>query len=427
MPTLVVVGAQWGDEGKGKITDFLGQRADCVVRYQGGNNAGHTIVVGGQTFRLHLLPSGVVNPATLCIIGNGVVVDPGVLVDELAELQKRGLPAPNLHISERAHVILPYHKLLDRLEEESRGDGLIGTTGLGIGPAYVDKVARSGIRMVEFVDPALFARRLEQVLPAKNRLLERLYGAPPFTVQHLLAAHEGFARQLAPLVADTSRLLDEVIRSGRRVLFEGAQGTLLDVDHGTYPFVTSSTPTAGGSAVGAGIGPTAIEAVLGVTKAYTTRVGSGPFPTELPDRTGEYIRERGREYGTTTGRPRRCGWFDAVVVRHAVRVNGIRHLAIMLLDVLTGLDPLFICTGYKYRGRVIDQLPTAAEAIEACEPIYQRFDGWREEISGVRTYDALPQAARRYIEAIGESVGAEPAIVSVGPGRENTIVRREVF
>src|SRR5690606_35966349 len=343
MPSVAIVGSQWGDEGKGKITDFLAEEADVVVRYQGGNNAGHTVVAGSDVFKLHLIPSGAIHPGKQCVLGNGVVIDPLVLVDELDRLRVRGVSEFTLHISERAHVIMPYHRVQDELEEAARGGEKIGTTGRGIGPAYVDKVARNGIRMIDLIDPQRFRRRLESVLPLKNRILNGIYGHEGFTVEQIVEAYRKAAEVLRPLVQDTSVLVAEAIQQGKKVLFEGAQGTLLDIDHGTYPFVTSSSPTAGGIGPGVGISPRMIERILGVAKAYTTRVGTGPFPTELHDATGDWIRERGNEYGTTTGRPRRCGWFDAVVVRYAARVNGLTDLALTNVDTLAGLDEVKVC------------------------------------------------------------------------------------
>lgn len=427
MASLVVVGAQWGDEGKGKITDFLAQSADWVVRYQGGNNAGHTVVVDDKTFKLHLLPSGVVHERVKSVIGNGVVVDPLVLVEELERLSDLGVTNPQLFISDRAHVILSYHRLQDELEEEARGAAKIGTTGRGIGPAYVDKVGRTGIRMVDFVDPVRFRRRLEAVLPAKNRLLTKLYDARPFTVDEIVAEYVEAAERLRPMVCDTSYLLDEALKRGERVVFEGAQGTLLDIDHGTYPYVTSSSPTAAGAAVGAGVGPQRIDSVLGIVKAYTTRVGSGPFPTELTDAIGDCIRERGREYGTTTGRPRRVGWFDAVMLRHSARVNGIDHMAVMLLDVLSGLDEIQVCVGYRVGDETLTSFPADLDLLEQVEPVYERFAGWSEEITDCTRFEDLPQAAQDYIAGLERLVGVPVAIVSVGPARAQTIVRTKLL
>ncbi len=426
MPAVVVVGAQWGDEGKGKVTDYLAAQADYVVRYQGGSNAGHTVVADGHTFRLHLLPAGIVHPGTQCVIGNGVVVDPLMLCRELAEVQSHGL-SPRLWISDRAHVVMPYHRVLDRLEEEQRGDGRIGTTGLGIGPTYVDKVGRSGIRMAEFVDPDLFRQRLQAVLPLKNRLLQGVYGHPGFTVEAIVDELAEAARTLKPYVTDTSLLLNEALAAGQKVLLEGANGTLLDIDHGTYPFVTSSNASAGGAAAGAGIGPTRISRVIGVVKAYTTRVGAGPFPTELDNEVGAWIRERGREYGTTTGRPRRCGWFDAVLVRHAVRVSGIDLLAVTLLDVLSGLPKIPVCVGYRYRGQEVSGFPATLEALQGCEPVFEELPGWEEDLGSVRSWEQMPVNARHYVERLAELVGVPLGLVSVGPAREQTILCQELF
>ena len=427
MPSVAIVGSQWGDEGKGKITDFLAEDADVVVRYQGGNNAGHTVVVGDEVFKLHLIPSGAIHSGKQCVLGNGVVVDPKVLVDELTQLHERGVTAFSLYVSERAHVILPYHRVQDELEEKARGDGMLGTTGRGIGPAYVDKVARCGIRMIDFVDPKRFRERLAVVLPQKNRMLGALYGHPGFDVDAIVEEYAPVAERIRPLVTDTSLLVAQAIAEQRNVLFEGAQGTLLDIDHGTYPFVTSSSPTAGGIGPGVGISPRAIERILGVAKAYTTRVGTGPFPTELFDATAERIRERGKEYGTTTGRPRRCGWFDAVVVRYAARVNGLTDLALTGVDTLGGLDEVKVCVAYHYRGQRLEHLPSSLEALWECEPIYESFEGWQEDLSGIDRWEDLPAAARAYVEGIGRLVGVPVSIVSIGRARSATLVREPLF
>lgn len=426
MPSVAVVGSQWGDEGKGKITDFLAADADVVVRYQGGNNAGHTVIVGSEVFKLHLIPSGAIH-GTQCVLGNGVVIDPLVLLEELDRLRERGVTQFSLHVSERAHVIMPYHRAQDLLEEEARGEGKIGTTGRGIGPAYVDKVARAGIRMIDFVDPVRFRERLEAVLPQKNRLLQSLYGHKGFTVDEIVEQYAPAAERIRPMVADTSVLVAEAIEAGKNVLFEGAQGTLLDVDHGTYPFVTSSSPTAGGIAPGVGISPRAVQRILGVAKAYTTRVGTGPFPTELLDETGERIRQRGNEYGTTTGRPRRCGWFDAVVVRYAARVNGLTDLALTSVDTLGGFGEVKVCVGYQHRGRRIDHLPASFDVLEECEPIYETFEGWKADLGQVSRFEELPAATRAYVEGIERLVGVPVSIVSVGRARSATLVRNPLF
>ncbi|MDQ0284945.1 adenylosuccinate synthase [Desulfofundulus luciae] len=427
MSTLVLVGAQWGDEGKGKITDFLAEKADLIVRYQGGNNAGHTVVVAGQQFKLHLVPSGILYPDKLCLIGNGVVVDPEVLLNELDNLAARGISTANLRISPRAHVILPYHRRQDQCEEERKGDRRIGTTCRGIGPAYTDKIARVGIRMAELVDEEEFPGLLERNLENKNQIFREIYHSKEFKLEDILPTYLSYGRRLKPFVADVSVIVNEAIEQGKKVLFEGAQGTLLDVDHGTYPYVTSSHPVAAGACTGAGIGPTRIDRVMGVAKAYVTRVGEGPFPTELKDALGDHIRTRGGEFGTTTGRPRRCGWFDAVVARYAVRINGLDYLAITKLDVLTGLETIRLCTAYRYKGEILTEFPATLKVLAACEPVYEEWPGWQEDISRARRYEDLPASARRYLERITELVGVPIAIIGVGPGREETIITREVF
>jgi len=427
MSTVVLVGAQWGDEGKGKITDFLAEQADLVVRYQGGNNAGHTVVVDGREFKLHLIPSGILYPDKLCLIGNGVVIDPAVLIGELENLAAQGVNTDNLRISPRAHVILPYHQRLDRCEEEKKGERKIGTTCRGIGPTYTDKTSRVGIRMAELVDEEEFPRLLAANLEDKNRLFEHIYRCETFSVDEILPVYREYGRVLGKYVADVSVIVNDAVTRGKRVLFEGAQGTLLDLDHGTYPYVTSSSPVAAGACLGAGIGPTRIDRVIGVAKAYVTRVGEGPFPTELKDDLGEHIRRRGGEFGTTTGRPRRCGWFDAVVLRYAARINGLDYLAVTKLDVLTGLETLRICTGYRYKGEIISEFPPTLKVLSACEPVYEELPGWSEDLSGVRRYTDLPENARRYMERLAELAGVPVAIIGVGPGREQTVVTREVF
>jgi adenylosuccinate synthase len=427
MPSVVVVGAQWGDEGKGKITDFLAERAQVVVRYQGGSNAGHTVVVNGRVFKLHLVPSGAIHSGTLCVIGNGVVVDPVLLVEELESLEQGGIGPVQLAISERAHVILPYHRLLDKLEEEQRAGKRIGTTGRGIGPAYVDKVARSGVRMVDLLTPESFRRRLQEVLPGKNALLGALYCHPGLSIDGILEQCGAAAQRLAPMVTDTSSLLHARLEQGERVLFEGAQGTLLDIDHGTYPFVTSSSATAGGAATGSGVGPHLLGNVLGVVKAYTTRVGEGPFPSELGGRLAEELRTQGAEFGTTTGRPRRVGWFDGVITRYAARVNGLATLAVMKLDVLSGLDELKLCVAYRCDGKHLEQFPSSVEVLQRCEPIYETMPGWQEDISGITTCEELPDNAQAYLRRVSEVSRVPIAIVSVGPGREQTIVRHQLL
>jgi adenylosuccinate synthase len=427
MSAVVVIGTQWGDEGKGKIVDYLAEKADVVVRYQGGNNAGHTVIVGGNEFKLHLLPSGILYQGKTCVIGNGVVIDPAVLITEIENMIAKGVDPSGLRISNRAHVIMPYHRLLDAVEEDYRGDFKIGTTKRGIGPCYMDKNARSGIRMVDLLDEEEFSAKLERNLEAKNHLLKAVYNEEGFDFEAVKAEYLGYAEKLRPYVTDTSAVLHEAIGEGQKVLFEGAQATLLDLDHGTYPYVTSSHPIAGGACIGAGIGPSKISKVIGVVKAYTTRVGEGPFPTELLDATGDEIREQGREYGTTTGRPRRCGWLDACVVRYAGYVSGIDYMAITRLDILDKLKTLKICVGYNYKGQILKEFPASLKVLAEVEPVYEEFEGWETDISSVRSYDELPAKARRYVERLSEVSGIKIGIVSVGPRRDQTIILHEMF
>jgi adenylosuccinate synthase len=427
MSTVVVVGTQWGDEGKGKITDFLAEKAEVVARYQGGNNAGHTIVFGGTRYKLHMIPSGIFYSDKICVLGNGMVVNPEALVRELDYLHEYGVSADNLRISDRAHVIMPYHLRLDLAEEASKGSDKIGTTGKGIGPAYMDKAARVGIRINDLLDKELFKDKLKRNLEEKNRILERLYGQEGFTFEEIYEPYLACAERIRPYVVDTSVVLNDAIDQGKRVLFEGAQGVMLDIDQGTYPFVTSSNPVAGGVCIGSGVGPTKIHQVVGVAKAYTTRVGDGPFPTELFDETGQLIREVGREYGTTTGRPRRVGWFDSVVVRHARRVSGITGLSLNSLDVLTGLNTVKICTAYECEGQIIENYPANLETLAKCKPIYEELPGWKEDITGVRKFHDLPLEAQHYVERVAQLTGIPLAIFSVGPGRDQTIQVRPVY
>lgn len=427
MATVVLVGAQWGDEGKGKVTDFLASQADIVVRFQGGNNAGHTVVVGDEEFKLHLIPSGILHSDKTCIIGNGVVIDPAVLVAEIEGLEQRGVKMARLLISERAHLILPYHRLQDAAEENRKGNGRIGTTGRGIGPAYMDKAARTGIRMVDLLDPATLRRRLEEIVDFKNSLFRRVYGTEGVSAEELYGALQAYAEKFRKHVADTGVVLHQAVSEGKNILFEGAQGTLLDIDHGTYPFVTSSNPTAGAACIGAGVGPRVINTVMGIAKAYTTRVGGGPFPTELEDELGGEIRTRGREFGTTTGRPRRCGWFDAVVARYAVRINGLDFLCITKLDVLTGIPALKICRAYRCGEKEIVHFPADINFLCSCTPVYEELPGWEEDITGARRFEDLPVNARRYIERLSELAGAPVAVIGVGTRREQTIVCRGLF
>jgi len=427
MSATVIVGSQWGDEGKGKITDYLARKADVVVRYQGGNNAGHTVVVDGRQFKLHLIPSGILYASKLCLIGNGVVIDPEVLLRELKGLREQGISTANLKISGGAHIIFPYHQALDAADEDRKGDDKIGTTRRGIGPAYMDKSARSGIRFIDMLDETEFPRLLARNLDEKNNILRKAYGLPGFELAEILDKYQAYAAELRPYLADTSLLVNEAIKAGRKVLFEGAQGTLLDIDFGTYPFVTSSHPIAGGACIGAGVGPTKINNVVGVAKAYTTRVGSGPFLAELNDATGDAIREKGNEYGTTTGRPRRCGWFDAVIVRFAVRLSGLDSLAVTKLDVLTGLPEIKICTGYRLGGEVLTEFPMTLTTLAKCEPVYETMAGWDEDITGVRAYADLPVNARKYLEKIVELTETKISLVSVGHEREQTIILSDNF
>lgn len=427
MSSVIVMGTQWGDEGKGKIVDYLAEKADVVVRYQGGNNAGHTVVVKGNEFKLHLLPSGILYQGKTCVIGNGVVIDPQVLLKEIQSMQEKGIDTSGLKISNRAHIIMPYHRLLDELEEDYRGDRKIGTTKRGIGPCYMDKNARTGIRMVDLLDETEFSEKLEFNLEAKNHLLEAVYGAKGFDFAAVKAEYLAYAETLRPYVSDTATVLNGAIAKGARVLFEGAQATQLDMDHGTYPYVTSSHPIAGGACIGAGVGPTRINTVVGVVKAYTTRVGEGPFPTELTDATGDFIRNEGHEFGTTTGRPRRCGWLDAAVVRYAGMVSGIDYMAITRLDILDKLPTLKICTGYKYQGRLLEEFPASLKVLAKVEPVYEKLPGWLQPTSGIRKYEELPDNARRYLEVLSQASGLKVGIVSVGPGREQTIILKEMF
>jgi len=422
MPGLAVVGAQWGDEGKGKIVDYLAAQAHVVVRYAGGNNAGHTVVVGGQTVKLHLIPSGILYPDATCIIANGTVIDPEVLVQELDALQAQGFRTARLCISDRAHLIMPYHRDQDRLGEEARGEYRLGTTGRGVGPAYADKVAREGIRCADLLDESWLKERLQAVVPRKSRMLQRLYDHPGYSVEDVLAYCRRFAPRILPLLADTGALVHEALAAGRRVLFEGAQGTLLDVDHGTYPYVTASSPAAGGVSPGVGVGPGAVTSVLGVAKAYTTRVGMGPFPTEATDATGDWLRERGGEYGTTTGRARRCGWLDAVQLCYAVRVNGITQLALTKLDVLSGLETVRIAVGYAVDGEPLAGLPAHLRQLSRVQPIYEELPGWQEPIDGAKDWADLPPAAQAFIRRIEELTQVPVVCVSVGPGREQTLI-----
>ena len=423
MANLVVIGSQWGDEGKGKIVDILAHDADVIVRFQGGSNAGHTVVTKKGTFVFHLIPSGILSKGKQCILGNGVVIDPGALIGELDLLQTQGIKAgKNFLISHRAHLIMPYHKAIDKAAEQAKGARRIGTTGKGIGPAYVDKMARVGIRVGDLLNPAIFRRKVEENLVEINSFLRHVYKAKGFSVGKICEEYDRYGERLRRHVTDDSLLINSAIENGQRVLFEGAQGAHLDVDLGTYPFVTSSHSCAGGACVGTGVGPTKIDAVLGVTKAYATRVGSGPFPTELSDGVGQGLQERGHEFGATTGRARRCGWLDAVVLRYAVRVNGCSSLAVTKLDVLDGVNEIKIATGYRYKGKLYREMPADLETLNGCTPVYEVHPGWKASTTGVSTYKELPKEAKRYVARISEITDCPVDIISTGSHREHTII-----
>lgn len=422
MANVIVIGAQWGDEGKGKITDLLGRSADVVVRYQGGVNAGHTIVVKDETFKLHLIPSGILYPETKCIIGSGTVIDPKLLIEELDRLEELNISTDNLLISETSHVTMPYHRMLDEASEERRGNYKIGTTGRGIGPTYADKSERTGIRMLDLIDPDGLREQLEWTINYKNVILEKLYNLPPLDPEEVIEEYLGYAERLRCYVADTSLKIYEAIQERRNILFEGAQGTLLDLDHGTYPFVTSSNPVAGGACVGTGLGPTMIDRVIGVAKAYTTRVGEGPFPTELKDKIGELLGSVGAEFGTTTGRQRRCGWFDAVIGRYAVRINGLDCLAITKLDVLDRLEEIKVCVAYEIDGKRCEHFPSNSRRFANCHPIYQTLKGWQQSTSDCRSWEDLPLEAKDYLKFLAELMEVPIAIVSLGANRDQTII-----
>lgn len=427
MSSVVVVGTQWGDEGKGKITDFLSKQAEVVARYQGGDNAGHTIVFNDTKYKLHLIPSGIFYSDKTCVIGNGMVVNPKSLVTELAYLHERGVSTDNLRISNRAHVILPYHQLQDKLEEDAKGDAKVGTTLKGIGPCYMDKAARIGIRIADILDKEVFAEKLKTVLAIKNRMFVKMYEVDAIEFDDIFEEYYAYGQQFAKYVCDTSVVLNNALDEEQKVLFEGAQGVLLDIDHGTYPFVTSSNAASGGVSSGAGIGPSKIHHVVGVCKAYTSRVGDGPFPTQLDDEIGHTIREVGKEYGTTTGRPRRVGWFDSVVVRHSRRVSGITDLCLNSIDVLTGLETLKICTAYEFEGKLLDEYPPNFRVLEQCKPVFEELPGWTEDITGVRKFEDLPVNAQNYVKRIEALTGIELLTFSVGPAREQTVILRDIY
>lgn len=427
MSSVVVVGTQWGDEGKGKITDFLSKNAEVIARYQGGDNAGHTIKFDGVTYKLHLIPSGIFDKNKISVIGNGVVVNPKSLVEELGYLHEKGIETDSLRISDRAHVILPYHILMDQLQEKAKGENKIGTTNRGIGPAYMDKASRIGIRIADLLDKEIFAERLRTVLEEKNRYFTQIYEEEPLAFEDIFETYYAYGQQFKQYVCDTSVVLNDALDAGKRVLFEGAQGVMLDIDQGTYPFVTSSNPVAGGVTIGSGVGPSKISKVVGVCKAYTSRVGDGPFPTELNNETGQFIRDAGNEYGTTTGRPRRIGWFDSVVMRHSKRVSGITNLSLNSIDVLSGLDTVKICTAYERNGEKIYHYPASLKELAECTPVYEELPGWSEDITGCRTLEELPENARNYVRRVGELVGVRISTFSVGPDRDQTNVLENVW
>jgi len=429
MSNVIVIGTQWGDEGKGKVVDVLAEKARLVVRFQGGNNAGHTMVVDGESFISHLIPSGILHPDKVCLIGNGVVVDPGVLIEEMEHLRERGIavnPA-NLVVSENAHLIMPYHKLIDHGRERLKGDKKLGTTGRGIGPCYEDKATRRGIRFCDLIDEATFKDKIASILPEKNFYLKEFLKSETIEEAAVFAEYLPYAETLRPHVANVSVLLNKAVKAGQDILFEGAQGTHLDIDHGTYPYVTSSNTVAGNACCGTGIGPTRIDAVIGMVKAYTTRVGAGPFPTELKDDIGDRLQERGAEFGATTGRRRRCGWLDTVVVRNAVRLNGLTGIAVTKLDVLSGLDTLKIATAYQYKNDTLTEFPPSIKILEGCQPVYEELPGWTENLTDAKCFEDLPENARNYIRRMEELVETPVQIISVGPGRQQTMVLQNPF
>jgi adenylosuccinate synthase len=427
MPAIVLLGAQWGDEGKGKATDLLGDRVEYVVRYQGGNNAGHTVVIGDQKYALHLLPSGILSPNVIPVIGNGVVIDPAVLLTEIKGLNERGIDTSKLKISTNAHLITPYHRTIDKVSERFLGKSKIGTTGRGIGPAYADKINRIGIRVQDLFDPSILRQKIEAALHDKNQILIKVFNRKGIIIDEVMDEYLGYAQVLKPYVVDTALLLDQALKAGKNVLLEGSQGTLLDVDHGTYPFVTSSNPTAGGASTGSGIGPTTITRVIGILKAYTTRVGSGPFPTELFDADGDELRKIGGEVGVTTGRNRRCGWFDAPIARYAVRVNGLTDFFLTKLDVLTGWEKIPVCVAYEIDGVRVAELPASQTDFHHAKPIYEFLPGWTENISKAKSIEDLPNNAREYVKFLEQVSGTPISAIGVGPGRDETIVVRDLI
>jgi adenylosuccinate synthase len=427
MSVVAVIGAQWGDEGKGKIVDLLAEKADAVIRYSGGDNAGHTVINPGGEFKLHIVPSGVFYPRAACIIGNGVAINPKVLLEELDSLKSRGVNTSNLHISDRAHLIMPWHIMIDRLEEERRGHDAIGTTGKGIGPAFADKTARKGIRACDMLDSAAFRARLAVVMAPKNEVLTKIYNAAPFDLDAVFHEYQGYAERLAPYIKDTTSMINSLLEKGGNIVLEGAQGTMLDTDFGSYPYVTSSSPLAAGASMGSGISPRKIDRVVGIFKAYTTRVGGGPLPTELKDEVGEYIRQRAHEYGATTGRPRRCGWFDAVVGRYSTQLNGFTSGILTRLDVLDEMETVKICVGYRIGNKTVEHFPADVLALEKCTPVYEELPGWKVNTSDARKAGELPRNALKYIKRLEELIGCRFHIISIGPRRDQSIVIKNVI
>ncbi|GAA2729765.1 adenylosuccinate synthase [Actinocorallia aurantiaca] len=427
MPAIVLVGAQWGDEGKGKATDLLGGKVDYVVRYQGGNNAGHTVVIGDKSYALHLLPSGILSPDVVPVIGNGVVIDPGVLLQEIDGLKARGIDCGRLLISANAHLIMPHHRALDKVSERYLGKARIGTTGRGIGPAYGDKIARMGVRVQDLFDPGILQKKIELSLREKNQVLTKVYNRRPILVDPIVEEYLEYGERMRSYVANTELVINKALDEDKVVLLEGAQGTLLDIDHGTYPFVTSSSPTAGGACAGSGVGPTKVKSVIGILKAYTTRVGAGPFPSELLDEMGEYLRTTGGEYGVTTGRDRRCGWFDAVIARYASRVNGITDFFLTKLDVLSGLEQVPVCVAYDVDGERHEEMPSTQTEFHHAKPILEYLPGWKEDITSAKSFDDLPPNAQSYVKRIEELSGAQISAIGVGPGRDQTLTIRDLI
>jgi adenylosuccinate synthase len=425
---IVIVGTQWGDEGKGKIVDLLAEFADIVVRFQGGNNAGHTMVVKGEQFISHLVPSGILQNKT-CVIGNGMVIDPSVLLEEIDYLISKGISVgpDNLKISEKAHIIMPYHKYVDSAREKTKGDKKIGTTGRGIGPCYEDKATRRGIRFIELIDTEVFIERVKSIVKEKNFYLKNFLSCETVDPESIINQYNGYAKKLAPYVTNISIIIDDALKEGKQVLFEGAQGAHLDIDHGTYPYVTSSNTIAGNACSGAGVGPKKITGVIGIVKAYTTRVGEGPFPAELFDETGDAIQKKGVEFGATTGRKRRCGWLDTVILRNAVRLNGLTGIAVTKLDVLDGLETVNICTSYEYNGKPVNNFPASLKKLAACKPVYETLPGWSEDISSIKKFEDLPQNTINYLKRVEELIETPINIVSVGPGRDETIMLKNPF